>query len=195
VSPHLARNTDGTLDEARRLWQAVARESFIIKVPATPEKIPAVEQLISEGINVSATPLFSQDEYERIARAKIAGLEKRSAQGQPLDHVVSVPSFFISRIDLVIDKLLEEKFSATGSSDEKSLLQSLMGKVAIAKLSYQVKNREIQISENREAVSRAAAELLVNLALEALRSKKSIAVALSGGSTPKTMFWRGGCFI
>jgi len=139
VSPHLARDTDGTLDEARRLWQAVAKENLMIKVPATPEGIPAIEQLISEGINVNVTLLFAQDAYERVARAYIAGLEKRSSQGQPLDHVASVASFFISRIDSAIDKLLEEKLSAAGSSDEKSLLKSLMGKVAIAnaKLTYQ----------------------------------------------------------
>ncbi len=139
VSPHLAGDTNGTLDEARRLWQTVAKENLMIKVPATPEGIPAIEQLISEGINVNVTLLFSQDAYERVANAYIAGLEKRSAQGQPLDHVASVASFFISRIDSAIDKLLEEKLKATDNPDQRSLLQSVMGKVAIAnaKLTYQ----------------------------------------------------------
>ena len=139
VSPHLARDTDGTLDEARRLWKTVAKENLMIKVPATPEGIPAIEQLISEGINVNVTLLFSQDAYERVAQAYIAGLEKRSAQGQPLDHIASVASFFISRIDSAIDKLLEEKLKAAGSPAETSLLQSVMGQVAIAnaKLTYQ----------------------------------------------------------
>ncbi|MEE9529567.1 MAG: transaldolase [Syntrophobacteria bacterium] len=138
VSPHLARDTNGTLDEARRLWKTVAKENLMIKVPATPEGIPAIEQLISEGINVNVTLLFSQDAYERVAEAYIAGLEKRSAQGQPLDHVASVASFFISRIDSAIDKLLEEKLQAASSPDETSLLQGVMGKVAIAnaKLTY-----------------------------------------------------------
>jgi transaldolase/glucose-6-phosphate isomerase len=108
VSPHLARDTNGTLEEARRLWKTVAKENLMIKVPATAEGIPAIEQLISEGFNVNVTLLFSQDAYERVAKAYIAGLEKRSAQGQPLDHVASVASFFISRIDAAIDKLIEE---------------------------------------------------------------------------------------
>ena len=139
VSPHLARDTDGTLDEARRLWQTVARENLMIKVPATPEGIPAIERLIRDGINVNVTLLFSQDAYERVATAYIAGLEKRSADGQPLDHVASVASFFISRIDSAIDKLLAEKIQTAGSPDQTSLLRSLMGKVAIAnaKLTYQ----------------------------------------------------------
>jgi transaldolase/glucose-6-phosphate isomerase len=139
VSPHLARDTNGTLDEARRLWETVAKENVMIKVPATPEGIPAIEQLISEGLNVNVTLLFSQDAYERVAKAYIAGLEKRSAQGQPLDHVASVASFFISRIDSAIDKLLDEKLKAADSPAETSLLQSVMGQVAIAnaKLTYQ----------------------------------------------------------
>ena len=132
VSPQLARDTSGTLDEARRLWKTVAKENLMIKVPATPEGIPAIEQLISEGVNVNVTLLFSQDAYERAAKAYISGLEKRSAQGQPLDHVASVASFFISRIDSAIDKLLDEKMKSTNSPDEKNLLQAVMGKVAIA---------------------------------------------------------------
>jgi len=139
VSPKLAHDTSGTLDEARRLWKAVAKENLMIKVPATPEGIPAIEQLISEGVNVNVTLLFSQDAYERVTKAYISGLEKRSAQGQPLDHVASVASFFISRIDSAIDKLLDEKMKSTNSPDEKNLLQAVMGKVAIAnaKLTYQ----------------------------------------------------------
>ena len=139
VSPHLARDTNGTLDEARRLWEAVAKKNLMIKVPATPEGVPAIEQLISEGINVNVTLLFSQDAYERVAKAYIVGLEKRADQGQALDHVASVASFFISRIDSAIDTLLEEMLKAAGSPDETSLLQSVMGKVAIAnaKLTYQ----------------------------------------------------------
>jgi transaldolase/glucose-6-phosphate isomerase len=139
VSPHLARDTNGTLDEARRLWKTVAKENLMIKVPATPEGIPAIEQLISEGINVNVTLLFSLDAYERVARAYITGLEKRSAGGRPLDHVASVASFFISRIDSAIDKLLDEKLKTAHSTGEKSQLQTLKGKVAIAnaKLTYQ----------------------------------------------------------
>jgi transaldolase/glucose-6-phosphate isomerase len=138
VSPLLARDTQGTLEEARRLFNAVGRENVMIKVPATPEGIPAIEQLISEGININVTLLFAQEVYEQVAAAYIAGLEKRAAQGKPVDHVGSVASFFISRIDSAIDKILTEKLKSAGP-DEKPLLEELMGKVAIAngKLTYQ----------------------------------------------------------
>jgi transaldolase/glucose-6-phosphate isomerase len=144
VSPHLARDTNGTLEEARRLWKTVAKENLMIKVPATAEGIPAIEQLISEGFNVNVT---------------IAGLEKRSAQGQPLDHVASVASFFISRIDAAIDKLIEEKLKAANSADEKNLLQGLMGKVAIAnaKLTYQ-RYREIFSGNQWQALADKGAQ-------------------------------------
>ena len=159
VSPHLARDTNGTLDEARRLWKTVAKENLLIKVPATPEGIPAIEQLISEGINVNVTLLFSQDAYERVSKAYIAGLEKRSAQGQPLDHVASVASFFISRIDSAIDKLLDEKLKSANSPDEKNLLQAVMGKVAIAnaKLTYQ-RYKEIFIGDQWQALADKGAQ-------------------------------------
>jgi transaldolase/glucose-6-phosphate isomerase len=159
VSPHLARDTNGTLDEARRLWKTVARENLMIKVPATPEGIPAIEQLISEGINVNVTLLFSQDAYEQVAKAYIAGLEKRSAQGQPLDHIASVASFFISRIDSAIDKLLDEKLKTAHSTDEKSQLQGLMGKVAIAnaKVTYQ-RYKEIFSGDQWQALADKGAQ-------------------------------------
>jgi transaldolase/glucose-6-phosphate isomerase len=139
VSPYLAHETKGTLDEARRLWQAVARPNVMIKVPATPEGIPAIEQLISEGINVNVTLLFSQETYERVARAYIAGLGKRAAQGDDVGHVASVASFFISRIDSAIDAILTAKLKTTTTASERALLRSLLGKVAIAnaKLTYQ----------------------------------------------------------
>jgi transaldolase / glucose-6-phosphate isomerase len=140
VSPNLARDTDGTLAEARRLWQQVARPNVLIKVPATPEGIPAIERLISEGINVNVTLLFAQEAYERVARAYIAGLEKRSAQGGDLSHVASVASFFISRIDTAVDAQLSERLEMTSDASEKALLRGLMGKVAIAnaRMTYQL---------------------------------------------------------
>jgi transaldolase/glucose-6-phosphate isomerase len=140
VSPTLARDTAGTLAEARRLWQQVARPNVMIKVPATPEGIPAIEQLISEGINVNVTLLFAQEAYERVARAYIAGLEKRSTQGGDVSHVASVASFFISRIDTAIDAQLSRRLETASNPGEKALLRSLMGKVAIAnaKLTYQL---------------------------------------------------------
>ena len=138
VSPFLAHDTAGTLDEARRLWRAVGRDNLMIKVPATPQGIPAVEQLISEGINVNVTLLFAQEAYEQVAEAYIAGLEK-FAGGGDLKRVASVASFFISRIDTAIDSLIAARLETATDGREQSLLHGLGGKVAIAnaKLTYQ----------------------------------------------------------
>ena len=139
VSPHLARDTEGTLAEARRLWQAVARENLMIKVPATPEGIPAFEQLIAEGINVNVTLMFAQSAYERVARGYIAGMERFAAAGGGLERVASVASFFVSRIDTAIDALISARLKAGADPARADLLRSLPGKVAIAnaKLAYQ----------------------------------------------------------
>jgi transaldolase/glucose-6-phosphate isomerase len=139
VSPYLAHNTDGTLEEARRLWQDVGRENVMIKVPATPAGIPAIKQLISEGINVNVTLLFHMAPYEAVAEAYISGLEAFVAQGGDPAGVASVASFFISRIDSAIDGLLTARLKTATSGSERSLLRSLLGKVAIAnaKLTYQ----------------------------------------------------------
>jgi transaldolase/glucose-6-phosphate isomerase len=139
VSPKLARNTEGTLAEARRLWQAVGRDNAMIKVPATPEGIPAIQQLIGEGINIKVTLLFSQEAYERVVEAYLAGLEQLAGRGGDLSQVASVASFFISRIDTAIDGLLTARLKAATDTHETGLLHSLMGKVAIAnaKLTYQ----------------------------------------------------------
>jgi transaldolase / glucose-6-phosphate isomerase len=139
VSPFLAFDTDGTLDEARRLWRTVGRENLMIKVPATPQGIPAIQQLISEGINVNVTLLFAQDAYEQVAEAYIAGLETFAAGGGDPGRVASVASFFISRIDTAIDAIAAERLQASTSAREQSLLRAVTGKVAIAnaKLTYQ----------------------------------------------------------
>jgi transaldolase/glucose-6-phosphate isomerase len=139
VSPLLAYDTTGTLNEARRLWRAVGRDNLMIKVPATPQGVPAIRELISEGINVNATLLFAQDAYERVADAYIAGVENFAARGGDPKRVASVASFFISRIDTAIDALLAERIRATTDPREQRLLHGLTGKVAIAnaKLAYQ----------------------------------------------------------
>ena len=136
VSPELARDTEGTLQEARRLWKQVARPNVMIKVPATPEGIPAIRTLIAEGINVNVTLLFARQAYEAVAHAFIEGLEARARAGQPLGSVASVASFFVSRIDSAVDAELEAKVKAGG---DKAQLEALLGKVAIAnaKLAYQ----------------------------------------------------------
>ncbi len=138
VSPYLANKTQETLDEARRLWKAVGKANVMIKVPATPEGIPAIKQLISEGININVTLLFSQEAYELVAQAYIAGLEEFAKKGGELGKVASVASFFISRIDTLIDGQLADLLK-TAKPSEQGLLRSLQGKVAIAnaKLTYQ----------------------------------------------------------
>ena len=143
VSPLLATDTKGTIAEARRLWERLNKKNVMIKVPATPEGIPAVEQLIADGINVNVTLIFSQDAYEKVARAYIAGLQKRSAEGKPLDHVASVASFFVSRIDTAVDNQLGFNIRRSTDPKEIALLSSLLGKIAIAnaKMAYQTFKR------------------------------------------------------
>jgi transaldolase/glucose-6-phosphate isomerase len=139
VSPYLARNTPDTIEEARRLWKAVGRENVMIKVPGTAEGIPAFQQLISEGINVNVTLLFSQEVYERVAAAYIAGLEQLAARGGDVSRIASVASFFISRIDSSIDSIVEARLKKSKDPREQEQLKSLLGKVAVAngKQTYQ----------------------------------------------------------
>ncbi|HXZ30811.1 MAG TPA: transaldolase [Terriglobales bacterium] len=132
VSPFLARDTQKTLHEARRLWKAVGRENIMIKVPGTPEGIPAFQQLISEGINVNVTLLFSQEVYEEVADAYIAGVEQLAAKGGDVSRIASVASFFISRIDSLVDSIIEQKLKTAKDEQQKSELHGLMGKIAIA---------------------------------------------------------------
>ena len=139
VSPYLATDTRATIAEAERLWKTVHRKNLMIKVPATPEGLPAIEHLIGEGINVNITLLFSQKVYLQVAKAYLAGLEKYVAKGGDPSHVASVASFFVSRIDTLADKQLDEKIAKANDPTEKARLAALKGKVAIAnaKLAYQ----------------------------------------------------------
>ena len=106
VNPHLAHDTKGTIEEARRLWAALNRPNVLIKIPATSDGLPAIRQLISEGINVNVTLLFVLPRYRQVAEAYIAGLEARAVQGKPVKHIASVASFFLSRIDTLVDPLV-----------------------------------------------------------------------------------------
>src|SRR5579883_2688955 len=137
VSPFLANDTNGTLEEARRLWNAVNRPNLMIKVPATPEGVPAIRQLLEEGLNINITLLFAQAAYEKVAEAFIAALEARAAKSQSINHIASVASFFVSRIDTLIDSKIDAMLK-TASGDAKALLESLHGTIAIAnaKLTY-----------------------------------------------------------
>jgi transaldolase len=139
VSPYLAHKTQETLDEARRLWKRVGRENLMVKVPGTPEGIPAFQQLISEGININVTLLFAFDVYVRVAEAYVAGLEAFAKSGGDVSRMASVASFFISRIDTLVDGEIDAKLKTATNPADQALLQSLHGKVAIAngKLTYQ----------------------------------------------------------
>jgi len=138
VSPDLAFDTQGTIDEAVRLHKAVGRDNVLIKVPGTPEGIPAIEYLLSQGINVNVTLLFGVEVYEQVAWAYVSGVEKLAARGGNVKTISSVASFFISRIDTLVDSLLDAKLKDATSPVERAALQSLTGKIAIAnaKIAY-----------------------------------------------------------
>ena len=133
------KDTQGTIKDARRLWKAVNRPNLMVKIPATVEGIPAIQQCISEGININVTLLFAQEMYEKVAQGYIAGLKTYAASGGDPQHVASVASFFISRIDSMVDSILKARLKTSTDPKEQALLKSLMGKVAIAnaKLTYQ----------------------------------------------------------
>lgn len=132
VSPELAHDTEGTLNEARRFWQMVARPNLMIKIPATPAGIPTIERALSEGININITLIFSLDSYKAVAEAYLNALESRNAEGKDISHIASVASFFVSRVDTLVDKLLEDKIKASSDAAEQAHLKSLEGKAAIA---------------------------------------------------------------
>ncbi|MCC7384696.1 MAG: bifunctional transaldolase/phosoglucose isomerase [Deltaproteobacteria bacterium] len=158
VSPHLAHDTQATLADARRLWALVGRENVMIKVPATPEGVPAIEQLISDGINVNVTLLFAVDAYERVAEAYQTGLEKWVERGGDPRRVASVASFFVSRIDTLVDEQIDERLKAPVDAVTKAKLDSLRGKVAIAnaKIAYQGYQRRIATARWSKLASRGA---------------------------------------
>jgi transaldolase / glucose-6-phosphate isomerase len=143
VSPYLANDTQATLGEARRLWKAVGRDNVMIKVPGTAEGIPAFRQLISEGVNINVTLLFAQDFYEKVAEAYIDGVEKFAAGGGDVSRVASVASFFISRIDTLVDSLLDEQLRKETDPAREAVLRGLHGKIAVAngKLTYEAYER------------------------------------------------------
>ena len=132
VSPYLARNTEATITEARRLWKALGRENVMIKVPGTPEGLPAIEQLTSEGINVNITLLFAQEVYEKVAEAYLRGLERWISGGGDASRIASVASFFVSRIDSAVDNLAAERLKTAADPAQRAALEGILGKVAIA---------------------------------------------------------------
>jgi transaldolase/glucose-6-phosphate isomerase len=159
VSPNLAHDTEGTVAEARRLWDAVGRPNVMIKVPATEEGIPAIDQLIGDGINVNVTLLFATDMYERVVEAYMSGLERLVASGGDPSGVASVASFFISRIDAAIDSIVDERLEDASDDGERQRLQAVHGGVAIAnaRLTYQ-RYKELFSGLRWEALQKAGAQ-------------------------------------
>jgi transaldolase / glucose-6-phosphate isomerase len=142
VSPHLAHDTAGTIAEARRLYDMVDRPNVMIKIPATAAGIPAITATIADGINVNVTLIFSLENYEQVAEAYIAGLEQRHADGRTVDNIASVASFFLSRIDVMVDKMLDNNIHAAKVQGDHERVQAnnkLLGQAAIAnaRLAYQ----------------------------------------------------------
>jgi transaldolase len=156
VNPHLARNTDGTIDEGRRLWNALNRPNVFIKVPATAEGIPAIRQLISEGISVNVTLLFGLPRYRQVAEAYISGIEARVAQGKPVQIIASVASFFVSRIDALVDPLLEKIIAEGGA--RAATAQKVRGQTAVAsaKNAYQIYKEIFSDTRFAKVASRGA---------------------------------------
>ena len=162
VSPRLAQDTQGTIEEALRLASQVGRKNLMIKVPGTAAGVPAVEHLIGEGVNVNITLLFARENYEQVAAAYIAGLEKLAARGGEVGSVASVASFFISRIDTLVDQKIEECLGEVDTASERLALRSLQGKVALA-------NAKMAYTSYREA---CASERWQNLAAAGARPQR-----------------------
>jgi transaldolase len=156
VSPGLAHDTAGTIAEARQLWAAVNRPNLFIKVPATRQGLPAIQQLLGEGINVNITLLFGLPRYREVMEAYLAGLETLAAAGQPLNRIASVASFFLSRIDVLVDPMLEKIRSQPGAAAQ--IAASLHGQVAIssAKVAYDI-YREMIAGERYRKLARMGA--------------------------------------
>ncbi len=139
VTPSKARDTGATIEEVRHLWRWIHRPNLMIKIPATDEGLAAIEQVISEGININVTLIFAVERYSQVAEAYIAGLERRLREGKPIDRVASVASVFVSRIDTLVDELLEHRASGMSDAHEAARIRALSGKAAVAntKLVYQ----------------------------------------------------------
>lgn len=149
VSPHLANDTQGTVNQARQLWKAVNRKNVMIKIPGTKEGLQAIRQCISDGININVTLLFGLPRYREVTEAYISGLEDRVKSNQPIDHLASVASFFLSRIDVMLDPILKEK-----------KLDKLVGEIAIdsAKEAYHI-FKEVFFSERFRELEKKGAKL------------------------------------
>ncbi|HVF48674.1 MAG TPA: transaldolase [Pyrinomonadaceae bacterium] len=160
VSPRLAYDTGGTIEEAERLFRRLARPNVMIKIPAAQEGIPAVEESIYRGLNINITMIFSIRNYEQVAEAFIRGLERRAAEGRSVERIASVASFFVSRVDTSVDAELERRAASAATTEERDELAGLQGKAGIAnaKLAYQ-KFKEIFHGERFAALRARGAQV------------------------------------
>ncbi len=160
VSPLLAHDTQRSLEEARHLFAAVNRPNLMIKIPGTKEGLPAIEQALAEGININVTLIFAVERYEEIANTYLKALERRVAEGKPVDRAASVASVFVSRVDTLVDKQLEAKLANAKTPEERKKIEGLTGTVAVAntKLIYQ-KYKEIFLTPRFEALAKKGARV------------------------------------
>lgn len=159
VSPYLARHTRDTMNEARHLFERVNRSNCFIKIPGTKEGLPAIEQMLYEGININVTLLFSVQRYEEVARTYIKALQRRTAEGKDVTGIASVASFFVSRIDVLVDQLLQHRLLPENPQQKQGLPYQLMGKIAVAnaKLAYQSFKKIFSSDQWKELAGRGAA--------------------------------------
>lgn len=157
-APNLAYDTTGTMTEARRLASLVHRPNVMVKIPASREGLPAIQQMLAEGLNINITLLFSIERYGAVIDAYMSGLEQRVASGAPIDHIASVASFFVSRVDTAVDKLLEQKMEENGNPAVRAELESLLGKAAIAnaRMAYHLFKERFQSERFQHLASRGA---------------------------------------
>jgi transaldolase len=155
VSPVAARDERATLEEARRLWRAVGRENVMIKVPGTPEAVPAIRRLLTEGVNVNVTLLFAREAYRRVADAHLAALEDRLGRGEDVSHVASVASFFVSRIDAMVDARLDA-LASRAADDVRRRAKALRGRIAIANATLAYQDWKALVATDRWARLREA---------------------------------------
>jgi transaldolase len=160
VNPRLAYDTSGTIDEATRLFNRLGRKNVMIKIPAAQQGLPAIEESIYRGVNINITMIFSIENYEQVAEAFIKGLERRAGEGKAVGHIASVASFFVSRVDTMIDSDLEDRARHASKPEEKAMLENLMGQAAVAnaKQAYQ-KFKEIFHGERFAAMKQKGAQV------------------------------------
>lgn len=160
VSPHLAYDAEATVREALRLFRALDRPNAMIKIPGTKEGLPAIERCLHEGVNVNITLLFGVENYEQVAWTYVTALERRAAEGKPIHRIASVASFFVSRVDTMVDERLKTMMAASGSATRRRYLENMLGKAGIAnaKIAY-AKFKEVAASPRWRALAEKGARV------------------------------------